>query len=102
MNIEFTETALARLAELPAPLQNALETELRRLAEDPVKLSRKVQPDSPAYPTGSMLFRCFADIGNEQWFFHVLWVWKDSIDEATIVIIAIGPDATFEELKNEF
>jgi len=54
MNIEFTESAIARMTELPEPHQNALEAELKRLAENPVKESRKAPA---AYPTGSMRFR---------------------------------------------
>lgn len=99
MTIEFSDGAVAQLAEMPAPLQSALEVELRRLDENPVELSRRAPP---AYPTGSMRFRCFADIGDAQWYVEVLWIWKDSQDEETIIIIAFGPNELFEDLHDEF
>lgn len=99
MNVEIAESAVKKLLQVREPLREHLHTELLRLAENPVALSR---PAPPPYPVGSMRFRCFIGVdSSRQWYVEVLWVWKDSPDENTIVVIGLGPDGSIEDMQDQ-
>lgn len=99
MNVEFAASAVEKLVQIPEQLREQLHKEILRLAENPVALS---SPAPPAYPGGGMRFRAFIGVdSSRQWYVEVLWVWKASVDENTIVIIGLGPDASIEDMQDQ-
>ena len=76
--------AIADLASLPLPVQNAVEQHLNRLASDPVGLSR---PSVLPYPPCQM-FPFQVELDGVRWFITVLF--RFSADEEEIRVFAIG------------